>query len=219
MHELARVGAVDAAEEARELRAAGSEEAGEADDLARGDRQVGRVHRTAAPELRRLHEGRGIRFVDDHRAGALLEVVERGELLADHLLHEVDAQQLLDEVLPHELAVAQHGEAVADLVHLVEEVRDEEDRDALLLQRADDAEELGDLVGVEARGGLVEDEHLRLHVDRTGDRHELLHRERVVAEERSGVEVEVEAREQLDRSGGAWPASRSSRSGAARVRA
>ena len=103
----------------------------------------------------------------------------------------------LDEVVADELAVAQHGEAVADLVDLVEEVRDEEDRDALLLERADDAEELGDLVGVEARGGLVEDEQLRLHVDGAGDRHELLHGERVVAEQRPRVEVEVEAREQL----------------------
>ena len=140
-----------------------------------------------------------LRLVDDGRTGALLEVVERGELLADHLLHEVDAQQLLGEVLPHELAVAEHREAVADLVHLVEEVRDEEDRDALLLQRADDAEELGDLVGVEARGRLVEDEHLRLHVDRAGDRDELLHRERVVAEQRVRIDVEVEPREELRR--------------------
>ena len=195
--EFALVGAVDAAEQSRELGAPRAEQPGEAHDLAGRDGQVGRIDRAAATEALGVHEDRGIRFVDDHRAGALLEVVEDGELLADHLLHEVDAQQLLDEVLPHELAVAQHGEAVADLVHLVEEVRDEEDRDALLLQRADDAEELGDLVGVEARGGLVEDEHLRLHVDRSGDRNELLHRERVVAEERPRVEVEVEAREQF----------------------
>jgi hypothetical protein len=81
-------------------------------------------------------------------------------------------------------------------------VRDEEDRHALLLERADDAEELGDLVGVEARGGLVEDEHLRLHVDRASDRDELLHGERVVSEEGARIDVEVEAREEL---GGAAP--------------
>ena len=66
----------------------------------------------------------------------------------------------LGEVLADEPAVAQHRDAVADLVHLVEEVRDEQDRDAALLELADDAEELGHLVEVEARGRLVEHEHL-----------------------------------------------------------
>ena len=54
------------------------------------------------------------------------------------------------EVLADERAVAQHRDAVADLVDLVEEVRDEEDGDAALLELADHPEQLGDLV--ERRG-------------------------------------------------------------------
>ena len=57
---------------------------------------------------------------------------QRGGAAPEHRLHQVDAQQLLGQVLADELAVAQHRHAVADLVDLVEEVRDEEDRDAAL---------------------------------------------------------------------------------------
>ena len=114
---------------------------------------------------------------------------------AEHLLHEVDAQQLRGEVLADEPAVAQHRDAVADLVHLVEEVRDEQDRDAALLELADDAEELGHLVEVEARGRLVEDEHPDVDRDRPRDRDELLHGEGVRAQDRRGVDVEPEVGE------------------------
>ena len=103
------------------------------------------------------------------------------------------------EVLADEPSVAQHRHAVADLVDLVEEVRDEQDRDAALLQLADDAEELGDLVEVEARGGLVEHEHPHVGRDRPGDRDELLHGEGVRAEDRGRVDVESEVGEHVTR--------------------
>ncbi len=128
---------------------------------------------------------------------AALQVVERGKFLADHRLHQVDPQQLRGEVLPHQLPVAQHGEPVADLVDLVEEVADEQDRDAGLLQRADHPEQLGDLLEVEAGGGLVQDQHLRLDVDGAGDRHQLLDGQRVGVQQGVGVDVEAEAFEDL----------------------
>jgi hypothetical protein len=57
-------------------------------------------------------------------------------------VHELDAQDLAREVFAHEGSVAQHRQPVGDLVHLVEEVGDEEDGDAVVLETADDAEEL-----------------------------------------------------------------------------
>ena len=107
----------------------------------------------------------------------------------------------LRQVLADELAVAQHGDAIADLVHLIEEVRYEQDGDAALLQLADDAEQLGDLVEVEARGRLVEHEHLDVDRDGARDRDELLHRERVRAEDRRGIDVDAEVCEHGPRVG------------------
>ena len=60
---------------------------------------------------------------------------------------------------------------------------------------ADDAEELGALVGVEAGGGLVEHEHPDVGRDRPRDRHELLHRERVRAQLRRDVQGDPEVRQ------------------------
>ena len=84
----------------------------------------------------------------------------------------------LGPVLADERAVAQDGDAVADLVDLVEEVRDEQDGDAALLELADHAEELGHLVEVQARRRLVEHEHLDVGGDRPRDRDQLLHGQR-----------------------------------------
>jgi hypothetical protein len=61
--------------------------------------------------------------------------------------------------------VAEDRHAVADLVHRVEEVGDEQDRDAVAPELAHDAEQLVGLVGREARGRLVEHEDLRRRDD------------------------------------------------------
>ena len=85
-------------------------------------------------------------------------------------------------VLADHRTVAQHGHPVGDLVDLVEEVRHEQDRDALVAQHPHDPEQLRDLAGVQAGRRLVEDQHPRVDGDRAGDRHQLLHRDRVAAE-------------------------------------
>jgi hypothetical protein len=87
-----------------------------------------------------------------------LQPLQVGELAADHLADQAHLAQLAGEVLPHELAVAQNRHPVGDLVDLVEEVRDEQDRDALLLQPPHHPKQLGDLVRVEAGGRLIEDQ-------------------------------------------------------------
>ena len=134
---------------------------------------------------------------DDRLALARLEV---RDVVPEHLVHQVDAQQLAGEVLPDQRSVAQHGDPVADLVDLVQEVRDEQDRDAASLQLADDPEQLAHLVQVEARGGLVEDEHAHVGGDGPRDRDELLDRHRVRAEDGRRVDVEPEVGEDLG-----WP--------------
>ena len=58
-------------------------------------------------------------------------------------------------------AVAQNRDAVADLVDLIEKMRDEDDADAAQRELAHDREQDLDLVAIEARGRLVEDQHPR----------------------------------------------------------
>src|SRR6185312_15491991 len=71
-----------------------------------------------------------------------------------------------------QLAVGDDDDARAGRLHLAEDVGGEDDR-LLLPDRLDDGADLGDLVGVEARGRLVEDKHLELVHDRLRQAHAL----------------------------------------------
>ncbi|MDQ0615109.1 hypothetical protein QF046_002750 [Microbacterium sp. W4I4] len=117
------------------------------------------------------------------------ERLQRVEVLADHLGDEGVPVEVAGEVLALVPSVAQHREAVADRVDLVEEVRDEEDGDALIAQRAHHGEQALDLCGVQAGGRLVEDEHLRLDGHRAADRDELLQGDGEGGEGLVGVEA------------------------------
>ncbi len=189
---VAAVGRVGAEQQAGELGAARAEEPGDADDLALEDLEVDGLDAALAAEVEDLHERRALRL-DGVLLGLLLDLLERLELAADHGLDELQLRRLGGDVLADELAVAQDRHAVGDLEDLLEEVRDEHDRDAVGAERAHDLEQLGDLVGVQAGGGLVEDQELGVDVDGAGDRDELLDRDGVRAELRLGVDVEAQA--------------------------
>ncbi len=94
-------------------------------------------------------------------------------------------------------AVAQDRDAVRDPVNLVEEMGDEDDRDSAALEVAQDLEKQLDLIGVEARGRLVEHEHPRVVLERARDRDELLDRQRIGAERPLDVDVDLEPLEPL----------------------
>ena len=125
----------------------------------------------------------------------------------------------LGEVLADQRAVAQHRHAVADLVDLLEEVRDEQDGDTAVLEIPDHPEQLGHLIGVEARGRLVEDEHPHIARDRPRDRDQLLDGERVAAEHRGRDRSRARGRAAPPRRRAASAASRLRRTGAAPGRA
>ena len=69
---------------------------------------------------------------------------------------------------------SQDCDPVCDLQHLLELVRDEDDRLPLLLQSADDLEQFGRLLGCQHCSGLVEDEDLGTAVERLQDLDALL---------------------------------------------
>ena len=93
--------------------------------------------------------------------------------LAEHHLDQRAPVDLVDRVRRDALAVAQHGHAVAELEHLVEPVRDEDDASALRDELAGRPEHALDLRLAEGRGRLVEDEQPRVADEQPGDLDEL----------------------------------------------
>ena len=191
----AGVGAVGAEEQPGQLRPPGPEQACQAEHLAGVHGDVGGGDRAGPAEPGR-GQGRGVGEVGDVGRRLAVEVGQDGELVADHLGHHLQPGECGDRVLADELPVAQDRRAVGDRVDLVEEVGDEQHRDAARAQVADHPEELLHLVGVEAGGGLVEDQDGGVEVDRPGDGYQLLDGQRVPAEHRVGVDAQVEPGQQ-----------------------
>ena len=207
---------VDAGDRPGQLGAPRAEQAGDAEHLALDQVDVG-ASLMPDPTLteRALRKGWS-RVVGDVQPGA---GAQRVGAAAEHRLDQVDPEELAGEVLADQLAVAQHGHPVADLVDLVEEVRDEDDRDAALLEVADHAEQLGALVQVQARRRLVEHQHADVGGDRPRDGHQLLHGERVPARGSRRGRCRGRGRRARRARARASAASRSARTGAARSRA
>ena len=212
---------VGAEEQPRDLGAAGAEQAGEA----RRPRPAWMVE---VERLDRARRGRGpTRRPAGPRSSSaagplvlLLEPLQDVELLADHLLDQAELGQLGGQVLADQRAVAQHGDAVGDLVDLVEEVRDEQDRDALVAQLPHDrgtaARPRRRRGWRSARRGSAPGPRCRW---RGRSRPSAGSRAEYVAERRGDVDVEVEAGQQRPRPGGASRAQLDARrSGAARGR-
>ncbi len=72
-------------------------------------------------------------------------------------------------------------------------MRDEQNADAAAGELTHDPKQDVDFVGIEAGGRFVQDQHARRHVDRAGNRNEVLHGNRVIAERCADVDGEPEA--------------------------
>ena len=94
--------------------------------------------------------------------------------------------------LPYQLAVPEYGDPVRHRIDLLDEVGHEEDGVPFGFQLPHHSEQLLDLAGVEAGGGLVEDQDLGLELQRAADGHHLLDRNGVVAEQLVDVDVQVQ---------------------------
>ena len=215
--DLPGIRAVGAVQQPDELGATRSEEAGDADDLALVHVEVGGLEHAAAADSGRAQHGRA-GAVDDPR-GHGRDGGELVELAADHLRDQRLAGKVRRGVLADELAVAQDRDAIGDLVHLIEEVAHEQDRDPAVAEVAHDGEELLDLAAVEARCRLVEDQHLRVEHHRAADGDELLDRDGVARQRGAGVDVQAEVVEVARRLAVQRPSSRCRRRRAARGRA
>ncbi len=84
--------------------------------------------------------------------------------------------------LQHDAAGVEQRDAVADRLHLVEQMRGQQHREAFLLELADHRQQLLRAFGIEADGGLVEDrQHRPLHQD-LGEAETLAHAAREAAD-------------------------------------
>ena len=92
------------------------------------------------------------------------------------------AGEVLGGVLGHHPALVDDHHPPAGHLHLGQDVGGEHDR-VLASQALDQLAGLDDLLGVEARGGLVEDEHVRVVEDGLGEAHPLAVALRELADE------------------------------------
>ena len=119
------------------------------------------------------------------------------DLAPDHQLRQAGLGRALARDGVDLLAAAEDADPVGDLEHLVQLVRDEDDRHPAGLQVAEDLEQLERLLRREDGGRLVEDQDVRLAVERLQDLHPLLLADRDVGDQRVGVDLELELRGEL----------------------
>ena len=130
-----------------------------------------------------------------HRRRRLLD--PEHDLAADHQLREPGLGRALARHGVDLLAAAQDADPVGDLEHLVELVRDEDDRLALGLEVAEDPEELERLLRRQYGRRLVEDEDVRVPVEGLEDLDALLLADGDVGDQRIRVDLELELRREL----------------------
>ncbi|CAB5068638.1 unannotated protein [freshwater metagenome] len=107
---------------------------------------------------------------EQHTAvGAFARREDRGHRPTGHRGDEVGDGHVRDVPLAHLLPVAEHGVGVAHLHHLLQSVRDVDDRHTAILEPTHHREQLRRLLIRQRRGRLVEDEYLRVPGEGAGD--------------------------------------------------
>ena len=175
--------------------AARADQAEDTGDLAAVDRKRGvadhAAHRQVLDAENLLPVGARYAFL------CILAVEFAGQRAADHGIDDLVAVEILGEIGDDVLAVAQHGDAIRDRQRFFQRVRNEDDGDAVLLQAADQREEVMLLLWRQGRGWLVEDDDLGLVVHRTGDFHHLLLRRAELRHEHGRIDAEVQRLQKL----------------------
>ena len=170
-------------EQPDQLGPAGSEQAGQSDHLARVDVQVERFDGALAAETLRRQVGATLHPLDGLPLRALLQRLQRGEVLADHLGDQLQSWQVGGQVFADQFTIAQNRDAVGNLIGLIEKVRDKEHGHPRVADLPDDGHQFGHLFHVQRRGGFVEHQHLGVDVDRAADGNQLLNGDRMGTEQ------------------------------------
>jgi hypothetical protein len=132
-----------------------------------------------------------ILYFEDRFPGRDFRFFEPEEhLTAHHHLGELSFARLRRGRLTHDLAASQHRDAIGDVEHFVELVRDEHDRLAVGLEPPQVVEQVLGLRRSQHRGGLVEDQDIDASVQRLEDLDALLLSHRQVLDLAARVELE-----------------------------
>ena len=178
----------------RGLGPAGSEQAGQPHDLTGThlDRHV-IEHVTACQAGRSQQRARLLRRVvgSEARPGSS----NLGQLAAEHPGDELESRDLRDGSGVHPPPVTKHGHHVAQPEHLVEPVRDIDDRHAVPAQEMDDLHQALDFAWLERGGGLVHDDDPVIGVDRARNGDHLLHAKSQLPERTPDVDMDAVPRE------------------------
>ena len=159
----------------------GAQETGDADDFT-----------AAKDELRSRGESRELDHGFSRLASrAWIEVIDAP---AHHEGHDVLRARGGDRALAYAPPVAQHHEPVRDLLHLLEEVRDVDDREALVAEPVHEPEEGFDILPADRARGFVEDQDPAAHGERAAHLDDLPLRDRELADGAVGREVGVAQR-------------------------
>ena len=111
----------------------------------------------------------------------LREQLGRG-VFEDQLGLVLDRDQFVEPAFTHERALVQDADAVADFLHLAEQMRAEQHGDAALFEIEDEVANLARAGGIDAGGRLIEHEQPRLLDHRLREADALEHPFRVAAE-------------------------------------
>ena len=189
----------------RELGAPGAHEAGQPEDLARAQLEA-HVPRRRARSRSRTESATGA-SAGGGAFGGNVAVSGRPE-------HRLDQRRLglgRRRRRLHQPAVPKNRDGVGELEHLLEEVRDEDDRRARGRERAHDLVEMARLARVERRGRLVHDDQLSVTRERTEDLDLLLLRRPQLLGRHVSAQVEACPLDELRHSAASAPASGRSR--------
>ena len=104
------------------------------------------------------------------------------QVLSHHLRHQLQLRQLRHGIFAHQFSVAQHGNPVADLINLFQEVGHKDDAHAAALQIAHQLEQHVHFLVIQGGSGLVQDQNLAVHIHGPSDGHHLLHRQGAAGE-------------------------------------
>ena len=165
------------------FRASGTQQAGEAYNFSRADLQVER----GDGSFFTVAFKRRYRFIAQQGTARPLQGIVV-QFATQHHFHQLNLRQLAGLTAAHKCAVTQHGDAVADRIDLVEKMGDKDQADAVIPELAHQGEQHLHLLGIEAGGGLVEDQHLGRQVDGPTDSDDLLHRHRKAVQRLAHVE-------------------------------
>lgn len=124
-------------------------------------------------------------------------VVDALQFLADDAAHQVGAVDVRHAPAFDEGAIAKDAVVVGDLRQLAEAVRHVDDSGATVGEATDGAEQGLGLVLADGRGRLVHDHHLAVMAEGLGDFHQLHLGHAEVAHRALGVDVELQAFQQL----------------------